>query len=128
MILGCGTAKSLIRLPIAFCLESLHPAPRRVAGPINLARCFFARVPCKETMAAAGQIAAQGEGNGAGAAQACAIVRGRATETADAKSKRAARTVAEPCMDAGGAAWQRQRAPRMRPASAHAQSQPLTTH
>ena len=65
-------------------------------------------------MAAAGQIAAQGEGNGAGAAQACAIVRGRATETADAKSKRAARTVAEPCMDAGGAAWQRQRAPRMR--------------
>jgi len=31
----------------------------------------------------------------------CEIVRGRASETADAKSKRAARTVAEPVLDAG---------------------------
>ena len=34
-------------------------------------------------------------------AQTCAVRRGRESETADAKSKRQARTVAEPVMDAG---------------------------
>ena len=33
--------------------------------------------------------------------QACAVRRGRASETSDAKSKRHARTVAEPVLDAG---------------------------
>jgi hypothetical protein len=49
------------------------------------------------------QPSADATAQGAGEVSGCAIRRGRASETADARAKRAARTVAEPIFDAGWA-------------------------